>query len=616
MHKYEYRNKRTKDNIILRFEASNKTQEATEKCLDLISDSNLYKLLCANFPEKYIESYFKKMFYLELSPIVNQIQIYKWETENNKKNIFGAIQTKTFSLPKLLPNIFHDISGIKFKHGFDFVKLKKNIIRLLVLFRDKYLNLKNLITNNSTSFFEEDKNYVAINYREGISEDKRSDLFWLYNSGINIPNIILYVETFSFFKRYKEEKIIENLNITKKINVIKMWELGNFKKKSYYKKIKKDLIATSRNNYLDKVLLKKSIDLLEKIEFWHSFFEKFKIKIHFDHNETDVDLTIKQIALHLTGSCSIGKARSYYCNSRGLHYYYFPFDIFCIWGKKCIKNLKENVLSKSEANINNVLVTGYPYRYITNKVKSKIQIIQSQLKNKKTRFNILLLDNGAGDNKDYIYQLPPYKLLQKFYKFFFEWVLEDKEVGLIVKPKRFNIFKNSNVEEIMKKAVDSGRCSVEEESFGSIPWHYSKLANMVVSVSTVTLPTAMLECLINNKKTKAIFFDYPNLKNIEPDLYSWGKDKVVFNNMDAMLSSLKNYKINPSSKEDLGSWSEDYINSLDAHMDDKFSYRTCNYVANLLKAFNNGLDKNLAIDIANKNFAEKWGKENILISNN
>ena len=615
-HKYQYLNKRTKDNIILRFDACRKTQEATEKCFHLISSSNLYKLLCTNFPEKYIEIYFKKLFYIELNPIVNQILIYKWEVENKTKNKLGVIETKTFSLPKLLPNIFSDIAGIKLKHGFDFIKLRKNIDRSLALVRDKCLNLKNLFTKKSYSFFEKEKNYVAVNYREGISDDKRSDLFWLYNSGINIPNIILYIETYSFFKRYKEEKIIENLNKTKKINIIKIWELDKFKKKSYYKKIKNELINASENNYLDKILLKKSTDLLEKIEFWHSFFEKYKIKIHFDHNETDVDLAIKQIALHLTNSCSIGKARSYYCNSRGLHYYLFPVDIFCTWGRKSIENLRKNVLSKTESNINNVLVTGYPYRYITEKVKTKIQIMQNQLQNKNTRFNILLLDNGAGNNKDYIYQLPSYHLFKKFYNFFFKWVVEDKEVGLIIKPKRFSVFKNTNVEEAMNKAIKTGRCCIEEESFGSIPWHYSKLANMIVSVSSLTIPTAMLECLINNKKTKAIFFDYPNLKNIEPDLYFWGKDRVVFNNMDTMLSSLKNYKNNPSSKEDLGSWTEDYINNLDAHMDDKFSYRTCNYVANLLKAFNNGLDKNGAIDMANKNFSEKWGKENILITNN
>jgi hypothetical protein len=616
MHKYEYLDKRNKDEIILRFEACETTQEATEKCFNIISNSSLYKLLSVKFPKKYIETYFKKKFYLELYPVSTQIKIHNWENENKINNKTAIINTSTFSFPKIISNIYKNTDQLKFKHGLNFKKFKKNIIHLLVPIRSKYLNLKNFFKKKPEEYFKENTNCVAINYREGISEDKRSDLFWLYNSGINIPNIILYIESFSFFKRYKEEKKIEDLGKKKNFKIIKIWELDSFKKKIYYTKIKKELHKTSSKNYIDKILLKHSIDLLNKIEFWHSFFEKYKIKIHFDHNETEVDLTIKQIALILNDSCSIGKARSYYCNGKGVHFNHFPFDIFCTWGKKSIKNLKDNIVNKTEPDIKNILITGYPYTYITGQVKSKIKIIEEKMNVKKTRFNLLLLDNGAGHNKNYIFQLLPYELLYKFYKFFFNWVIEDEEVGLIIKPKRFSNLTNSNIEGLMKKAINTGRCSIEEESFGSIPWHYSKLANMIVSISTLTVPTALLECLINNRKTRGVFFDYPNLKKLEPDLYSWGKDRVVFNNMDKMLQSVKKYKSDQQGNNDIGNWPENFVNGLDAHMDNKFSNRACNYVSNLLKGFDEGLNKSKAIDIANKDFAQKWGKENIFISNN
>ncbi len=616
MHKYEYLDKRNKDKIILRIGACETTQEATEKCFNLISNSSLYKLLSTKFPEKYIETYFKKKFYLELHPVSTQITIHNWEKENKVNNKTAIINTSTFSFPKIIPNIYKNTDQLKLKHGLNFKQLKKNIIHMLVPIRSKYLNLKNFFKKKPEEYFQENTNCVAINYREGISEDKRSDLFWLYNSGINIPNIILYIESFSFFKRYKEEKKIENLGKKKNFKIIKIWELNSFKKKTYYAKIKKELNKISSKNYIDKILLKHSIDLLNKIEFWHSFFEKYKIKIHFDHNETEVDLTIKQIALILNDSCSIGKARSYYCNGKGVHFNHFPFDIFCTWGNKSIKNLKDNIVNKTEPNIKNILITGYPYTYITDKVKSKIKVIKEKMNVKKTRFNLLLLDNGAGYNKNYIFQLLPYELLYKFYKFFFNWVIEDEEVGLIIKPKRFSNLTNSNIEGLMKKAINTGRCSIEEESFGSIPWHYSELANMIVSISTLTVPTALLECLINNRKSKGVFFDYPNLKKLEPDLYSWGKDRVVFNNMEKMLQSVKKYKSDQMENNDLGSWPENFVNGLDPYMDNKFSNRVCNYVANLLKGFDEGFNKNKAIDIANKDFAQRWGKENIFISNN
>ena len=150
----------------------------------------------------------------------------------------------------------------------------------------------------------------------------------------------------------------------------------------------------------------------------------------------------------------------------------------------------------------------------------------------------------------------------------------------------------------------------------SIPWHYSEISNMVVALSVNCIPTALINCLINNKKTRGVFFDYPNLRRSESDLYSWGENKVIFANMNKMFQSLKEFKSNPSLFNDFGVWPEDYIKKFDAFRDRKGSYRFNNYINSILKGFDGGLDKTKAILAANKIFSKKWGSDKVLTLDN
>ena len=57
------------------------------------------------------------------------------------------------------------------------------------------------------------------------------------------------------------------------------------------------------------------------------------------------------------------------------------------------------------------------------------------LKSNKTKFNILLLDSNHGKN-DGLDQLIEKSTMIRFYKVFLDWVLEDEDIGLIIKPKK------------------------------------------------------------------------------------------------------------------------------------------------------------------------------------
>jgi len=609
MSRYKFLDKRNQNGEILKFDHHIYNQKLTEKYFDLVSNSEIYKLLCKRFPKKYIDSYFKKDFFLELLPVSWKIIVHEQETKKQNHNNKTFIKTGSCSYTKLLKIIINN-NNLVFKNGIILKNLIKDFINIIRPFYYTLINIKRIFEKKEISDFSEKKNYIAVCYAEGISKEKRSDLFWLNSLDKTTNNTLVYVQYPSLLKKHEEKKALENLKKEKKIRYIKIWELKKYEKNLFYKNIKKDILRVHNKNDLDETLLKKSFELLDKIEFWQNFFEEFNVKIHLDPNERTDDTLAKQIAIFLVNGCSIGKLSSHLGAARGLHYHYYQNDIYCCWGKKSLEDTKALIQQNTAFKVNNIIVTGYPYSYLEEKEKLRINTIKKKLYDNGARFILLLFDNAASHNKDHE-QVLPYSVLQNFYKFFLDWMIEDGEIGLIIKPKRLRYVKN--LEEFNKNSINAGgRCCIVSNPVQPLPWHYSEISNMVVALSVNCIPTALISCLINNKKTRGIFFDYPNLRKLESDLYLWGENKVIFDNMNNMFQLLKKFKSNSSPSNDLGVWPKDYIKNFDAFCDRKGGYRFKNYINSLLDGFDSGFDKKKAITIANKIFSREWGSDKVL----
>lgn len=610
MHKHEFLDKRDDDGVLLRFKGYEHAQETTEKFINFLSESRVYKLLCEKFSKKYIEAYFSKMIFNDLVPISNQIVLEKWEKKYTPKEKL-VIKTDHFFLSKYLNNILGNDFNLVIKKNFISLNLKI-IINLLKLIYYKYLKIKNLIIKKNNFIKSNSKNSIAICYAAGVSPDKRSDLFWFNKPNNSIQTVFLYAENLHTLRKFGEKKLLNSLEKQKKIKFIKIWECS-FKEKKQYKDIINELNNICNNDYLDKVLLKKSVQLIKKIEFWQNFFEKYNIKIHIDIHESGNDTIAKQIAINLAKGCSFGKTSSYISNAKGVHYNYYPNDIFFCWGKRGVNNMITKFNKKTHVTINNLLITGYPYDYITEQSKNKVQIINKKFQENDTKFNILLLDSSASKNQNYFYQIFPYKKLEIYYKFFLNWIIKDREIGLIIKPKRIKFLKKlKNVNLLLKEAVKTGRCHIVGDELGTIPWHYSKISDLAVGIHSDCIPSGILDCVLNNKNLRAVFFDYPNIRKAEPDLYSWGENKVVFDNLEKMMNEIKKFKLEPKSNKSFGLWPKSYLNDFDSYRDGKSGQRIEEYITDLSKAFNKGLDNKEAINIANLNFVKKWSDNNLL----
>ena len=213
MSKYEFLEKRDQNGELLKFEHQIYNQKLTEKYFNLISDSKIYQLLCEKFPKRYIDSYFKKDFFLELLPVSSQIIIHQWENKKRNNNHKSIIETRSFSYIKLLSAIIDGKNNLIFKNQVSLKNIKKSFIKIIKPIYYKLSNLKTIVTKKEIHNFLNNKNCIAVCYAEGISKAKRSDLFWLNNLDTKTNNIVVYVEYPYLLKKHGEKEILEQYSM-------------------------------------------------------------------------------------------------------------------------------------------------------------------------------------------------------------------------------------------------------------------------------------------------------------------------------------------------------------------------------------------------------------------
>jgi hypothetical protein len=135
---------------------------------------------------------------------------------------------------------------------------------------------------------------------------------------------------------------------------------------------------------------------------------------------------------------------------------------------------------------------------------------------------------------------------------------------------------------------------------------------VTMAVSTnVFMSSALIESVLSG--CRGVHYDYANLKTIENDFYEWGENRVIFPELDAMVSAIKTFKNDPTINPQLGDWSE-HLDELDPFRDNRGGERIGTYMRWLQEGLEKGLDRNASIDRANALYAKAWGKDKIYYS--
>lgn len=578
-----YADKRDVYGLLLRYSAHDLAFEKSEKLLDYLFDRRLFEVIANHFSLPLVSLFFQKKLFESFFPIAHQVVINKWHLANGEKYLSDFIDASLFPVPKLLELIWD--FPIPLNESTATIKssqlLKRQIKTLLKeVAKGLWQPLHRAWSRNR------DEISVAINLSEGLDLSRRSSLFFLPNSGIPPRKIILYIEHPSIIRKFGGESVF---NVMRDVDVqaIKLWQWFPRNRYPFFEKVQRELRNIQAQDSIDAWLLKLSLELVKDVKYWYGFFAEHCVKIHHDPTELGVTTIIKQMALEMFGGVSIGKLRSYPTHDPYFRFFY-PNDIFFAWGSDGAARMLK------WAELDNVLLSG-----LISPAKPTNHSIDTS-----DYFSILLLDNAFGDNES-LDQLVYTPYLKRFYELFLRWLLEDQQIYVVIKPKKSYELPISA--DLLEKSQKTGRLQVVDDPLNKSPACYAPRKHFVISTG-IFLSTALMECIAVG--VKGIFYDYPNLRSVEPELYAWGKDKVIFNDMERMIVALKEYKASPSNCPNLGDWSV-HLDGIDPFRDKKGSQRIGIYIRWLLEFFEKGLTRESAIEQANQLYASTWGDDKL-----
>ena len=219
------------------------------------------------------------------------------------------------------------------------------------------------------------------------------------------------------------------------------------------------------------------------------------------------------------------------------------------------------------------------------------------------QFSLLIIDGSHGKNEDSFHQLIPSKVMTKFINSFLEWILKDQELGIIIKSKKPGLLQMlPDLEKNLNLAKKTGRCKIFSE-LGLESKKFSNIVDFSIGISA-DIPSSVIQIAINGQKS--IIYDFSNFKTLEKELYRWGENKVIFDNLETLITKLKNFKT--YNEKNFGDWTNN-IKYYDSFCDGKGGERIGDYVVDLKFYFDKGHSLNETILYASANYEKKWGKE-------
>mgnify|MGYP001223688476 CR=1 FL=1 len=623
----DYYDKRDSKGCLLGYSALALSRDMARDCVLEIRKYDIYTILTKSLNSEFVDMYFKKYFYQLFEEIASKIVLYKWYINNEDTEPNESIEIQDLSWSELLQEVWPEPS-VPFKiitkqsgknSGIlsPWHKIGKDIYWLLrkLLVRVIKKGKKNDYLINESSIYS--GSAIAIIYDEGINLNRRSDIFWFQGSSIDPSSVLIYFKNRSRLERYENSKeVIDTVEkygfrwITMfggEFNGKKNEWMPNVKVKELsLKRIQKRIESCKPMDNTECWLKEEAKHLLAKVSYWYSFFEAHNVKVHYDPIETGLENIAKNIAIDLLGGCSIGKVRSYpTMGQNGVYPYYYHNHIFFTYGNDSAERYM-----KSDNFKRNILVSGYPYGETTEKVKKEVNKVTQSLKRQRVKLTFLLLDDmhSMGEHCTQSIYTPE---LTRFYKFFLQWVIEDNEVGLIVKSKKTIVIENlSEIHPLLDQAEKTGRCYNVTNPLGVKSGDWAQAADFSVAISSA-FSGAFIDSVIAG--CKGIFYDFPGCCFEEHGHLPDKNAKVIFSDWDEIEKELRKYKNDPSSYGYLGDWSS-YLDELDPFRDNRGGERIGTYMRWLQEGFNEGLDRNGAIDRANRLYAEAWGDDKVYYS--
>ena len=157
--------KRDQTGSLIRFKVPPISREICEKMFNVISHYNTYKQIEKYLPKEYLELFFKKKFFYDISTVSSQIVINEWDNKNLKKK--SQQQTIFVDKPDIMEILKKSkkFQGIIFKKKYNLNILKNNLKNYIWPKYILFLKIKNFLLKKKE--LEKKNKAIGVNYVEG-----------------------------------------------------------------------------------------------------------------------------------------------------------------------------------------------------------------------------------------------------------------------------------------------------------------------------------------------------------------------------------------------------------------------------------------------------------------
>jgi hypothetical protein len=450
---------------------------------------------------------------------------------------------------------------------------------------------------------------VGVYLSEGIDTGKKSDIHWLPQSQIDPDRVLLFIHENSLKKKYglfvrPNKPLLKELKASpfRWVFIPQKMLTGMYKGVWAPKKIKLPkwvhALDEKISDGLDKWIFNICKELLCEIDFWKSFLEEFNVKILYYSGEGSTTVIAQGIAFDVLGEKSgftAGKQRSDIGHSLRVLTAYHTKDVVFTWNSR-----NPEYFRLPYNRVCSQIVAGHPNDANFLQHAGEIEKAKELFKRNGAVFIITLFDSGHGNQYHYNFSSAEMEIV---YTRFLNWVLEENTLGLFIKSKKPYILETlPNIRSLLKSAEETGRCI--RLPFSCLPSTAARVADIVVGLS---VSTAATEAVIVGCRGIHYHSKFPRTH----EYYRWGYGKLVFDDLDLMMSALKGYKADKSSNSELGDWTP-YLDLIDPFRDGRAGERMGIYFKWCLEGFDAGLSRNDVIKQANEKYASRWGDDKVI----
>jgi hypothetical protein len=166
----------------------------------------------------------------------------------------------------------------------------------------------------------------------------------------------------------------------------------------------------------------------------------------------------------------------------------------------------------------------------------------------------------------------------------------------------------SEISEVVKTAQDTGRCIFMDGKYGTDNYPALPALASDVAICLFGSGTTGLEGFLAGARVAYLdlehFYSFPE--------YKWGKNIIVFDNLDILIELLNKYRYNKGSFDEFGNINRVInIKDKDPFRDGKAAQRMGYYIQWLFEVLRDKKNRDLAIQYVNDKYTKEWGNEKI-----